>query len=176
MGDITKPSQVKLFIGMLSNEEPLFAAVDDQLRRAFGDIDYESPVWPWEHTKYYLKEMGKGLKRRFVFLKKLVNPVEISDIKVQTNEIENQFLGDDGGRKINLDPGYLDSAKLVLVSTKDFSHRIYLDKGIYGEVTLRYSGDNYQPLPYTFPDYKTDEYLEVFKEARRLFKENTKLL
>jgi len=171
MGNITEPSQVKLFIGMLSNEKSLFSAVDDQLRAAFGDIDFESPVWPWEHTKYYSKEMGEGLKRRFVFFEKHLNPGEISDVKVKTNEIENQFLSDDGGRRINIDPGYLDSAKLVLVSTKNFSHRVYLDKGIYGEVTLMYSGDNFHPLPYTFPDYKTDEYVEVFKEARRLFKE-----
>jgi len=91
---------------------------------------------------------------------------------VKTNEIENQFLSDDGGRRINIDPGYLDSAKLVLVSTKNFSHRVYLDKGIYGEVTLIYSGDNFHPLPYTFPDYKTEAYLALFKEARRLFKEH----
>ena len=78
------------------------------------------------------------------------------------------------GRKINLDPGYLDAAKLVLVSTKNFSHRIYLSNGIYGEVTLIYSGKNYRSLPYTFPDYKTDEYLEVFKKARERYKEQVK--
>lgn len=172
MGNITDPSLVKLFIGMLSNEESLFTAVDDQLRAVFGDIDFESPVWPWEHTKYYSKEMGEGLKRRFVFFEKHIKPGEISDIKVQTNEIEKQFLSNEGGRKINLDPGYLDNAKLVLVSTKNFSHRVYLDKGIYGEVTLIYTGDNFQPLPYTFPDYKTEAYLALFKEARRLFKEH----
>lgn len=172
MGNITDPSPVKLFIGMLSNEESLLTIVEDQLKAVFGDIDFESPVWSWEHTKYYSKEMGEGLKRRFVFFEKHINPGEISDIKVQTNEIETQFLGNDGGRTINLDPGYLDSSKLVLVSTKNFSHRVYLDKGIYGEVTLIYSGDNFQPLPYTFPDYKTDAYLALFKEARRLFKEH----
>ncbi len=171
MGNITEPTQVKLFVGMLLNDESLFAAVDDQLRAAFGDIDYESPIWPWKHTTYYSIEMGEGLKRRFVFLKKLIHPVEISDIKVLTNKIEKHFLNNKGGRKINLDPGYLDSAKLVLVSTKNFSHRVYLDKGIYGEVTLMYAGNNFQPLPYTFPDYKTGAYHEVFKEARRLFKE-----
>jgi hypothetical protein len=171
MGNITEPSQVKLFIGMLSNEEPLFEEVENQLSAAYGNINFESPVWLWEHTKYYSREMGEGLKRRFVFFEQHINPGEISNIKVQTNEIEKQFLSNDGGRRINLDPGYLDSAKLVLVSTKNFSHRVYLDKGIYGEATLIYSGDNFQPLPYTFPDYKTEAYLALFKEARRLFKE-----
>ena len=170
MGKITEPTQVKLFVGMLSREESLFQAVDDQLEAMYGDIDLESPVWSWEHTKYYSKEMGDGLKRRFVFFEQHVNPGEIADIKVKTNEIEKLFLNNDGGRRINLDPGYLDSAKLVLVSTKNFSHRVYLARGIYGEATLIYSGDHYQPLPYTFPDYKTDEYLSLFNEARRIFK------
>ncbi|HDL19952.1 MAG TPA: DUF4416 family protein, partial [Nitrospirae bacterium] len=67
----------------------------------------------------------------------------------------------------------LDAAKLVLVTTKNFSHRIYLGNGIYGEVTLIYSGKNYRSLPYTFPDYKTDEYLEVFNKARGRYKEQT---
>jgi hypothetical protein len=174
MGNISEPTPVKLFVGMLSNEGLLFAAAVKQLQKIFGEIDLESPVWPWEFTKYYAREMGEGLKRKFVFFQKPIHPGEISDIKVKTNDIEKQFLRNEGGRKINLDPGYLDSAKLVLVSTKNFSHRMYLDKGIYGEVTLMYSGDNYQPLPYTFPDYKSDEYLAVFHEARRLFKERFK--
>jgi len=172
MGKITEITLVKLFVGMLSNDESLFAEMENELRSAYGNIDFVSPVWPWEHTKYYSKEMGEGLKRRFVFFENHINPGEISDIKVQTNEIEKQFLSNEGGRRINLDPGYMDSAKLVLVSTKNFSHRVYLEKGIYGEVTLIYSGDNFQPLPYTFPDYKTEAYLELFKEARRLFKEH----
>jgi hypothetical protein len=171
MGIITEPDRVKLFVGMLTNDESLFTSVDGQLRNAFGNIDLESPVWPWEHTKYYSREMGPGLKRKFVFFKKTINPGEISEIKVKTNGIEKKFLSEVGGRRINLDPGYLDSSKLVLVSTKNYSHRVYLDNGIYGEVTLIYSGDDFHSLPYTYPDFKSDEYIAVFKEARRLFKE-----
>ncbi|MBI4680026.1 MAG: DUF4416 family protein [Nitrospirae bacterium] len=78
--------------------------------------------------------------------------------------------GFNGGRRINLDPGYLDSAKVVLVSTKDFSHRIYLGRGIYGEVTLVYSGKNYQTFPYTYPDFRTQEYFDIFKKARDMYK------
>ena len=84
MGMITEPTQVKLLVGMLSKEEFLFAAVDDQLRAIYGDIDFESPVWSWEHTKYYSREMGDGLKRRFIFFENHINPGEISDIKVRT--------------------------------------------------------------------------------------------
>ncbi len=176
MGEITAPSQVKLFVGMLSSDVSLFEELADILKSIFGPIDLESPVWPWEHTAYYQKEMGAGLKREFVFFEKLINPRDIAGIKLKTIELEKKYLNENnpsggfkGGRRINLDPGYLDSAKIVLVSTKDFSHRIYLDNGIYGEVTLVYSGRDYRILPYTFPDFRTGNYMEVFKTARAIY-------
>jgi hypothetical protein len=129
-----------------------------------------SPVWPWEHTKYYQKEMGAGLKRQFIFFQNQIQPEDIVKIKLNTIQLEKQHLNDSGGRRINLDPGYLDTAKIVLVTTKDFSHRIYLGNGIYGEVTLIFSGRDYQVLPCTFPDFRTVEYLDVFKKAREIYK------
>jgi hypothetical protein len=173
MGNITELKPVKLFTGMLSQDVSIIDQLKVKLESLFGPSDMESPVWPWEHTTYYEKEMGAGLKRKFVFFEKLINPGEIAGIKLKTVELEKQYLNESGGRKINLDPGYLDAAKLVLVTTKDFSHRIYLNNGIYGEVTLTYSGNNYQALPYTFPDYKTNDYLEVFRKARELYKRQT---
>jgi hypothetical protein len=174
MGIIIEPHPVKLFIGMLSQDMSLIEQLTDSLQNMFGPIDLSSPVLPWEHTKYYEKEMGEGLKRKFIFFEKLVHPGTIADIKLRTMELESRRLKDKGGREINLDPGYLDAAKIVLASTKDFSHRIYLDKGIYGEVTLMYSGKDYQTLPYTFPDYRTKEYWDIFKTARELFKSEIK--
>jgi hypothetical protein len=173
MGKIIDPHPVKLFIGMLSQDMSLIEQLTGSLQDIFGPVDLASPVWPWEHTRYYEKEMGEGLKRKFVFFEKLIHPGAIAEIKLKTMELENQHLNEKGGREINLDPGYLDAAKIVLASTKDFSHRIYLDKGIYGEVTLMYSGKDYQTLPYTFPDYRTSEYQDIFKAARELFKAGT---
>ncbi len=171
MGIITEPHTVKLFIGMLSRDIPLFEQLAKRLCTIFGPVDLESPLWPWEHTHYYAEEMGQGLKRKFIFFKTFIHPGSIADIKLKTIELEKEYPNEQGGRRINLDPGYMDSAKLVLASTKDFSHRIYLKSGIYGEVTLMYSGNNYQFLPYTFPDYRTGEYLDLFIQARRLYKD-----
>jgi hypothetical protein len=176
MGNITELKPVKLFTGMLSQDTALFNKLSEKLAVVYGAIDIESPVWPWEHTTYYEKEMGAGLKRKFVFFEKLIHPGEIAGIKSKTVELEKQYLNESGGRIINLDPGYLDAAKLVLATTKDFAHRIYLSNGIYGEVTLIYSGKNYQSLPYTFPDYRTDDYLEVFRKAREIYKTQTRNL
>jgi len=174
MGKIIEPHGVKLFIGMLSQDISLIERLTDSLQNMFGPIDFSSLILPWEHTRYYEKEMGERLKRKFIFFEKLVHPRAIADIKLKTMELENRHLNDKGGREINLDPGYLDAAKIVLASTKDFSHRIYLDKGIYGEVTLIYSGKDYQTLPYTFPDYRTREYWDIFKTARDVFKAEMK--
>jgi len=164
------PHPVKLFVGMLSQEIALFDRLAEPLQELFGPIDIESPVWPWEHTGYYEKEMGPGLKRKFIFFENLINPGAISEIKLKTVELEKQFLNESGGRRINLDPGYLNTARVVLVSTKDFSHRIYLGNGIYGEVTLIYSGKDYQILPFTYPDFRTPEYLEAFRKGREKYK------
>jgi hypothetical protein len=174
MPALSRPHPVKLFTGLLSNDLSLLAIVKESLENLFGPADLESPVWPWEHTTYYEKEMGAGLKRCFVFFKELIMPDTIAGIKLKTIEFEKKYRSEQGGRKINIDPGYLDTAKIVLVSTKDFSHRIYLNDGIYGEVTLIYSGKDYQSLPYTFPDFRTSEYQEVFKQAREIYKKQIK--
>jgi hypothetical protein len=164
------PRTVKLFIGMLSRDPALFEKVNSELQTHYGPSDLESPVWKWEHSDYYSQEMGEGLKRRFFFYRKLIKPNHISHIKLKTIELEKQYLNENGGRRINLDPGYLDSSKVVLVTTKDYSHRIYLENGIYAEVTLIFSGKNYQILPFTYPDFRTQEYVDVFKKARGMYR------
>jgi hypothetical protein len=166
------PEPVKLFVGMLSNDLSLFEHLEDELQNIFGSIDLKSPVWNWQHTGYYTKEMGTGLKRKFVFFQKLIYPDTIADIKLQTIKLEGQYLNEKGGRRINLDPGYIDSSKIVLVSTKNYSHRIYLGKGIYGEVTLTYAGNNYKIMPYTYPDFRTIHYHDIFKKARDIYKKS----
>jgi len=70
-----------------------------------------------------------------------------------------------------LDPGYLEEAKLVLATTKNYQHRLYLGRGIYGEVTLRYTKKSFRSWEWTYPDYKTENYLEVFDCIRKLYLE-----
>lgn len=164
------PLPVKIFVGMVSSDAALFEEVGAKLEEALGPADMRSPIWKWDHTNYYSKEMGEDLKRTFIFFKRLVDPGIMPDLKLKTIEQENMYLNANGGRKINLDPGYLDSARVLLVSGKDFSHRVYIGKGIYGEVTLVYSGNDYQILPYTYPDFKFKEYQDLFKKARRLYR------
>jgi hypothetical protein len=168
------PQPVKLFVGMISPQYSLFEDIKKVLQGMYGPVDMESPVWPWDHTDYYTEEMGRGLQRKFIFFQRLIHPGAIADIKLRTAELERDFLNESGGRRVNLDPGYLDSARVALVSTDDYSHRLYLGGGIYGEVTLIYSGNDYMVLPYSYPDFRSRQYRDLFKRARELYQAEIK--
>ena len=78
----------------------------------------------------------------------------------------------EGIRKINIDPGYMTLAKVVLASRKNYSHRIYLGRGVFAEVELFYKDGIFNAMPYTYPDYRDDAFLRIFAAARSLLKKN----
>jgi hypothetical protein len=169
VGKIESPKPVKLFAGLITNEPALIEEAGDLLSRKFGAPDIRSDMWDFSFTAYYNKEMGEGLKRKFLAFERLVSIKDTAAIKVFTNKVEERFSRQ-GKRRINIDPGYLSIGKLVLLTTKDYYHRIYLGRGIYAEVTLYYKGDSFQPLEWTYPDYKTKEYIDFFNSVRKTLK------
>ncbi len=169
MAKIEQHKRVKLIMGMISSGEEFFGRVEDMLRERFGEIDFESQIIKFNFTNYYQDEMGGNLFRKFIAFKNLVFPDNIVDVKIYTNDLERKFLNIHRGRNINIDPGYVSAAKLVLASAKNFSHRIYLREGIYAEITLRYKKGNFEPWEWTFPDYRTVEYIEIFNEIRKIY-------
>ena len=168
MGQAKKHKPVKLIIGFIFKEESAFNKARLILAQKFGKIDFESQTLPFGHTAYYEEEFGKDLKRRFIGFKKLINPCLLPKIKTYTNRSEKK-LSSASSRSINIDPGYLDLAKLVLASTKDYKHRIYLNKGIYSEVTLFYENKSYRPWEWTYPDYKSNECITIFNQIREIY-------
>jgi hypothetical protein len=118
--------------------------------------------------------MGSRLSRCFYFYPPPFDPADLAEIKLRTNALEAEAVRTlDLGveRPVNLDPGYLTPSKLVLASTKDHAHRIYLRDGIYAEITLQYRKKTFQPWPWTFPDYRSDGYIAFFNEVReKLFR------
>ncbi|MEW6680138.1 MAG: DUF4416 family protein, partial [bacterium] len=88
-----------------------------------------------------------------------------------TNSLEEKFLIS-GKRRINIDPGYVGSGKLVLASTKDSYHRVYLKDGIYGETTLYFYKGEFREFPWTYPDFRKDEYKKFFLSVRKKHLEN----
>ena len=172
MGEIKGHPPVKLIMGMIAADASLFSSVEASLSQKFGRADFWSDVMAFDYTDHYTKEMGTDLLRKFVGFKKLIQPEEIGEIKLFTNDLEREFLyPNTDRRRINLDPGYVSAAKLVLASTKDHIHRIYLRKGIYAEITLRMEKKTFRPWQWTYPDYKSEKYIGIFNEIRRIYME-----
>lgn len=142
------------------------------MRRALADwgpIALRSGAFAFTETGYYAPTMGDGLLKQFTALEQLIDPGKLATIKRQTNAWEAERAASHlhaEPRPLNLDPGYITPAKLVLASTKDFAHRVYLGQGVYAEVTLQYKHGAWQPLPWTFPDYRRADYHEFFSECR----------
>jgi hypothetical protein len=161
---------VKLVAGLISNDTGLFDRIKSILeKRLHNTVDFESPLLDFNHTDYYNEEFGFNLKRKFLSFKAHVPLENIEKVKLLTNRVEHK-TSTHGKRTINIDPGYLDLSKLVLFSTKDYSHRIYVSKGIFAEVTLRYKNKQFNPWPWTYPDYSTKEYISVFDSIREIYK------
>lgn len=166
MGDITPFQPLKLFIGILFSEEELQPLIINELTTAFGQISLSSDVFPYTHSSYYTNEMGSTLKKMFVVIDHVIDPNILASIKIKTNEIEDKFQIN-SQRRVNLDPGVLSLHNILLLSTKNFYHRIPLQNGIYAELTLTYSGNRYHTLPWTYPDFKFSTYQNFFLAVRK---------
>lgn len=172
MGTIKKPDPVKLFTAMISSQEELIAEALKKLQNKYGGCDFISPVIPFNFTEYYEEEMGTELKRQFASFKELVSPDILPEAKLFTNKLEEDLGYYEAGglrRKINLDPGYICLSKLILASTKDFSHRIYLREGIFAEITMQWRNKQWEFHRWTFPDYKSKSYLDYFTKLRNIY-------
>lgn len=170
MGQIKMPKPVKLIVSALAPGEGLLRAARETAVAQWGAIDVESELLPFEHTTYYAREFGTGLVRRIWAFAPLIDPAALPEIKRQSNEIEARWAVE-GKRQINLDPGYVSLAKLVLATTKNHGHRIYLRQGIYAEVTLAYRDKAFRPWPWTYPDYGTPRYCALFARVRQRYLE-----
>ncbi len=141
-----------------------------RLEGVFGPVSLLQDPFPFHFTRYYEEEMGPDLTKRLAAFERPVLPSSLPRVKRAAGEIEAYLRDpDSGGRRVNLDPGYLAPSRLVLASTKDYAHRIYLDSGIFGEVTLLFRDGAFRSLPWTYPDYREDSVREFLKGARARF-------
>ncbi len=165
------PERALLFMGALYSDPEIFRRTGIILGEHFGEIFLISPAVPWDHSSHYMDELGPHINRRFIFFRNLFDTGTLADIKLKTNEIEDA-LSLDGKRRINLDPGYITLAKVVLASTKNYSHRICLGKGIYAEITLiyRHNTKTFTPHMFTYTDYQDKENIDLFLKIRNELK------
>jgi hypothetical protein len=166
---------VQLFFGILSSDEERLRQALELIEDKYGPIDYRSESFPFDKTDYYEFEMGSPIGRIFIGMEKLIRPDEIVRIKLESNALEEQ-LSLDGRRKVNLDPGYLDYDKVVLASAKYNGDKVYLDRGIWADLTLRFKNGKFEPYPWSFPDFKTGLYNNVFVHLRNRYKMRRRIL
>ncbi|MDZ7722874.1 MAG: DUF4416 family protein [candidate division KSB1 bacterium] len=160
---------VKLICGVLYSDASLCEQARSRLESLYGRVDYKSKEVDFNVTDYYDPEMGTPIVRLFYSFRQLISPGDLARIKIDCNRIEDD-LAQDGQRKVNLDPGYLDYDKFVLASAKYNGHKVYLDQGIYADVTLFYQKGRFDPSPYCFPDFKDGRYDETFLHIRAQYK------
>ena len=170
MGQIKPPSPVKLIVGVITCNANFLTAAYCKLEARFGEIDFISQLMPFDYTAYYEQEMGRELQRQFISFDGLIAPDELAAAKCFSNALEREFAEDvTTHRQVNLDPGYISAAKLVLASTKDHAHRIHLQNGVYAENTLKFRHKTFQPWEWTYPDYRTPAYIDIFNHIRQIY-------
>src|SRR5215510_13404564 len=169
MGSVRLPAQVKLFCALLVAPTISLNEVEPVLEQTYGTIVLRTPPLPFTQTTYYEREMGPHLTRLYVAFDPLISIATLATVKHTTNGLEAMWSTAQGQRRVNIDPGYLDLAKVVLASTKDHSHRLYIGDGIFAEVTLRYRQHTFQPWEWTYPDYRVPATLTFFHQLREVY-------
>ena len=177
MWKLKPPKPVKLIIGIIAADRQCLHAAIEAIEAKLGKIDLVSDVWPFDKTNYYKDETGKHILRQFVSIERLIHPGKLAKIKHRTNKLEQKLAAKSAlplPRPVNLDPGTIEPSKLILATTKNYSHRIYIGKKMYAEVTLVFDKGRWNPLPYTYPDYKQKCYHDFFDKVRKRLLEQLK--
>ena len=182
-----EPHPVMLIVAAFSGHHVALIWAKDELQAAYGQILLESSLFDFVETNYYEARMGPALKKIFFAFEHLIRPTQLTDIKLRTNELEhrcprifkdprnlkasqhNSVSPSVPDRLLNLDPGFVATDKLVLATTKDQAHRIYLGRGIFAETTLRYAHGEWIPWPWTYPNYRHANYHVFFKQVREVY-------
>lgn len=173
MGVIRPSQRIKIFTGIITRHRDLLPDLVATMSRALGPVDGESPEYPFDLTDYYAESMGEGLIRKFYSFESLRAPDGIAEIKRESNRWEDAVARSGKypeARPVNIDPGYVTEGKIILLTTKDYSHRIYLDGGIFAEVTMIFRHGGFQKFEWTFPDFRSGRYDEYFVTLRERYR------
>jgi hypothetical protein len=168
MSDPQPAEAVKLIASLFSRDGCLIGDALRALSDQYGKADYISAPASFAYTDYYEKEFGDSLIRRFVAFERLIRPDSLPGVKGWTNALERS-LSAGGRRRVNIDPGYLAKAHLVLATGKGYTHRPYLRDGIYADLTLMYRDKEFHPLPWTYPDYAGSEVIGMLVRIREKY-------
>jgi Domain of unknown function (DUF4416) len=163
-----EPLPAKLVIALIYKKKTTAQSGWEAMEEAWGRIDFLSRERLFDYTDYYEEEMGRPLYRRWAAFQELISQERLPEIKWQALGLEDRWRIDQK-RPMNIDPGLITSERLVLATGKNYSHRLYLGKGIFGDLTLVFHKGSFQPLPWTYPDYRDDQVIWMFNKIREKY-------
>ncbi|HOJ71309.1 MAG TPA: DUF4416 family protein [Syntrophorhabdaceae bacterium] len=169
MGIVKIPKPVMFFASIIYKDEGMLGVAIDALEEKIGDIHEKTQRMAFDHTDYYSGEMGDSLCRILVLFEPLMPREYLIETKLTTNSIEMDLSGGEK-RKINIDPGYITLENVILATTKNYTHRIYMGSGIYADLTLIFKKGTYTPLEWTYPDYAGSEIISILNRWRGYYK------
>jgi hypothetical protein len=164
------PDPTQLVISLLSAKENPLEVLKKDLECIFGPVEDVVGPLKFEFTTYYDVELGIGIRRWIISFSKLVDSSSLAQIKLVTNEIEQRY-SEKGRRRFNLDPGIMTLGNFVLATGKNNAHRVYLNNGIFADLTLIFRRASYRPLEWTYPDYSDSVLLDILNQIRESYKQ-----
>lgn len=165
---------VAIFAGLIFNGPAAWRKALSMMADRWGPVDLLSAEMPFDLTDYYTNEMGPALRRRLVSFAALRSPAALPGLKHEAIDLERGLAAPSGARTVNIDVGYLDLHRVVLASTKERPQKLYLEKGIWADLTLRFSQGRFQTFPWTFPDFADGRYDSFLSRLRERYKQTRK--
>ncbi len=179
---IRLPPPAFVFFGVLGRSAELVDLAGERIVSRFGALhpDGRSDLFEFPDTVAYEASMGHGLVRRFFVIHERLEQDRLAPVKLASIDIENEIrdhVRDHDPeseharfeRPVNVDPGLINDCRIVLATTKNFSHRLYRGDGIWEEITLVWKDGEYRSLPWTYPDFTRPEYHRFFERFRDEF-------
>jgi len=174
---LSRPRDVQPVLSILSSRwDRIWPCIRGDIEEIFGSIEYISEEIPFVETSYYDRELGVPIYRRVFSFESLVPPDSLVELKIKTNALEEEFSDAQGRRLFNLDPGILSLERFVLATGKEYTHRIYLGRGVWADLTLIFQKGNWVSLPWTYPDYGGKRLKEILFSIRERYKEKLRKL
>lgn len=162
-----------MIVSVAFRDKRLVSKAIADLSADYSVVEHTSSAFAFDYTRYYEAEMGQDLLKQFFSFETLNDPEKLLNLKHSAMDIE-QRLALGGKRRINIDPAYMELAKLVVASTKNFSHRIYIGENIYGDVQLQFRGGKFKAQEWTYPDYVMPEVLSFLSDVRTAYQRQLK--
>lgn len=162
---LSEPPPARLVVAAMwspaLDRERVFA----EITSIFGPPRSWTEPFNFTHSDYYAREMGAGLRKCFVDIEGVQPRDSLVAHKLAAAALEDRFLDSSGRRQLNLDPMLVSRENVCISTSKNFTHRIYLGSGVWGDVALVWREGRFQALPWAYVDYV--ERLPFFESVRR---------